>query len=92
MPMSPWGSDREALRANDDSFFYTNIAPQHEEFNRSSMRGLWGELENSVLMQSGAQRQRLSVLGGPIFSTGDPKHRGAIDTARILEVDRLSCA
>ena len=71
-----WGTRQEAERANRDSFFYTNIAPQHEAFNQSSLRGLWGELENTVLDQAQAEASRVSVFGGPIFHDDDPLYRG----------------
>lgn len=72
-----WGPVPEARQANLDSFFFTNIAPQHERFNQSSKSGLWGELENMVLEQADAQDIRLSVIGGPLFRDDDPSYRGA---------------
>jgi endonuclease G len=70
-----WGSQREAQRANADSFFFTNIHPQHERFNQSSKRGLWGELENAIYDEVEVLRQRLVVFGGPIFKKDDPEYR-----------------
>ena len=72
-----WGPIPEARQANSDSYFYTNIAPQHEAFNRSSMNGLWGELENLILTQAATRDIRVSVIGGPVFKQDDPVHRGA---------------
>lgn len=71
-----WGSRSEAERANSDSFFYTNIAPQHQSFNQSSRHGLWGELENAVLEDVDVEDIKVSVMGGPIFREDDPEHRG----------------
>lgn len=71
-----WGPIDEAKQANKDSFHYTNIAPQHERFNRSSLNGIWGDLENLILTQADAQDIRVSVVGGPLFRDNDPKHRG----------------
>lgn len=71
-----WGSRREAERANSDSFFYTNITPQHQSFNQSSRRGLWGELENAVFEDAKVEDLKVSVMGGPIFRDDDPEHRG----------------
>ncbi|MDZ4849725.1 MAG: DNA/RNA non-specific endonuclease [Pirellulaceae bacterium] len=70
-----WGSLAEAKRANKDSFFFTNITPQHESFNQSSKRGLWGELENAILEDVDVENLRVSVMAGPIFKDNDPKHR-----------------
>lgn len=71
-----WGSITEAKKANKDSFFFTNITPQHEAFNQSSKSGLWGELENAVLDEVDVTDLRVSVIGGPIFGEDDPEHRG----------------
>jgi endonuclease G len=71
-----WGSMREARRANSDSFFYTNIAPQHQNFNQSSRAGLWGELENAIFEDVDVEDLKISVMGGPIFRDDDPEHRG----------------
>ncbi|MEO0463242.1 MAG: DNA/RNA non-specific endonuclease [Pseudomonadota bacterium] len=71
-----WGPLPEARQANRDSFFYTNVAPQHERYNRSNRAGIWGKLENLVLKQADAQDIRISVIAGPIFNSDDPVYRG----------------
>ncbi len=73
-----WGTVAEARQANSDSFFFTNIAPQHEGFNQSSRMGLWGRLENLVLEQAEAQNLKISVIGGPVFANDDPEYRTAL--------------
>lgn len=70
-----WGSLNEARRANKDSFFFTNITPQHESFNQSGKKGLWGELENAIMEDVDIENLRVSVIAGPIFKNNDPKHR-----------------
>lgn len=70
-----WGSIAEARKANKDSFFFTNITPQHQNFNQSSRDGLWGELENAILDDVNVEDLRISVMAGPIFSDDDPTHR-----------------
>ena len=70
-----WGSIAEAKKANKDSFFFTNITPQHQNFNQSSRGGLWGELENAILDDVNVEDLRISVMAGPIFSDDDPTHR-----------------
>jgi endonuclease G len=72
-----WGPVKEAKQANRDSFFFTNIAPQHERFNRSSSGGRWGKLENLILEQADTQDIRVSVIGGSIFRDDDPEYRSA---------------
>jgi endonuclease G len=73
-----WGPVPEAEQANRDSFYFTNIAPQHERFNQSSRKGLWGELENLVFEQADLQDIKLSVQGGPIFGDDDTPYRDAL--------------
>ncbi|MCX5829883.1 MAG: DNA/RNA non-specific endonuclease [Deltaproteobacteria bacterium] len=71
-----WGPLDEAKRANKDSFFFTNITPQHKKFNQSSAHGIWGMLEDAVYEEVEVNRFRLSVMGGPVFTADDPDYRG----------------
>ena len=71
-----WGELSEAQQANEDSFFFTNIAPQHQNFNQSSRGGLWGELENAILEDVKVSDLKISVIAGPVFKDTDPVHRG----------------
>lgn len=71
-----WGTEAEAERANQDSFFYTNVAPQHERFNQSAAKGIWGELENAIFEEVEVAGLRATVMGGPILSERDPEYRG----------------
>ncbi|MCW2758335.1 MAG: hypothetical protein JWO46_2081, partial [Nocardioidaceae bacterium] len=52
-----WGTLDEAMAANHDSFFFTNIAPQLAGFNQSGLDGVWGLLENAILEQAGLERR-----------------------------------
>lgn len=70
-----WGSLTEARQANQDSFYFTNITPQHQSFNQSSRGGLWGELENAILEDVDVEDLKVSVMAGPIFQQNDPRHR-----------------
>lgn len=71
-----WGPLPEARRANVDSFFFTNITPQHEAFNQSDAGGIWGELENAIFADVNVEDMKVSVLGGPIFWETDQVFRG----------------
>ena len=65
-----WGDTFDAaLKANNDTFHFTNCSPQHANFNRN--RETWQGLENYILNQL-AQGRRLVVFNGPIFRTTDP--------------------
>jgi len=67
-----WGDD--AVRANSDTFVYTNAAPQAAAFNQS--KELWSGLEDFVLENAETFDRRLSVFTGPVFGADDPPYRG----------------
>ena len=67
-----WGDD--AVRANSDTFVYTNAAPQAAVFNQS--KELWSGLEDFVLENAETFDRRLSVFTGPVFGADDPPYRG----------------
>lgn len=67
-----WGVDeREVIAANADTFHLSNCTPQHKDFNRSNLRGLWGELENQVAKQARAGYPRLTLFAGPVLADSD---------------------
>lgn len=72
-----WGATLdEALAANLDSFYFTNITPQRAGFNQSGRGGVWGLLENAVLALDGLHERRLCVFAGPVLAYEDPSYRG----------------
>lgn len=71
-----WGTLDEAAAANTESFYFTNIAPMLDDFNRTSLGGLWGGLEDAVFDAVEVAGLRMSAFGGPIFRESDPIHRG----------------
>jgi len=71
-----WGTLDEAGAANEDSFFFTNIAPQMNDFNQSGLDGVWGLLENAVLEQASLDRRRITLFGGPVLTDDDVEYRG----------------
>ncbi|MEV5240818.1 DNA/RNA non-specific endonuclease [Streptomyces cinnamoneus] len=71
-----WGSPTEADKANVDSFFYTNITPQMDDFNQSSKNGLWGDLEEAVYADVDVDDLKVSIFGGPVFQDDDRLYRG----------------
>jgi endonuclease G, mitochondrial len=81
-----WGSRDEAERANLDSFFFTNITPQLDDFNQSTQHGLWGELENAIFEDTEVDHLRVSVFAGPIFNDTDVPYRGVLVPRRFWKV------
>lgn len=70
-----WGSAPEAQRANIESFSFTNVTPQMDNFNQSHQGGIWGALENAVYEEVEIDQLRISVFGGPIFHDDDRLYR-----------------
>ncbi len=70
-----WGTHTEAKKANEESFVFTNIAPQMAAFNQGSRGGVWGQLETSLYDQLAMDRSRVSVMAGCIFNENDREYR-----------------
>lgn len=80
-----WGTDRQALDADADTFHFTNCTPQLGFFNMGSAKKLnlrksgggqlWRALEDHVLGGAVADKSRVSCFTGPVFGTKDPKFR-----------------
>jgi endonuclease G len=67
-----WGTATIAAQANEDTFHYTNAAPQHEQLNQQT----WLSLEDYVLDNARARDLKVSVFNGPIFRATDRVYRG----------------
>lgn len=70
-----WGELEEADQANRDSFYYTNISPQMDDFNQSRQDGIWGHLENALFDDVQVDLLRVSVFAGPVFRDTDQSYR-----------------
>ncbi|WP_330231205.1 DNA/RNA non-specific endonuclease [Nocardia sp. NBC_00508] len=70
-----WGSAAVAAKANKDSFFYTNITPQMDDFNQSARNGIWGRLEDAVFADTTVDDLKVSAFGGPVFADDDREFR-----------------
>lgn len=70
-----WGTADQALLAENDTFYYTNAAPQLGFFNQGSPKTSpgakgklrWRAVETYVLRNAFTMRRRVSVFAGPIF-------------------------
>jgi endonuclease G len=70
-----WGDSREeALRAEADTFHFTNCAPQHWRFNR--LREFWQGIEIYILDNVGLHDLRISLFTGPVLAENDPEMEG----------------
>jgi endonuclease G len=63
-----WGSESDARVADDESFFWSNIAPQHHRLHSSA----WGHIERWMLARVAETHRRACVFTGPIFTLDDP--------------------
>jgi endonuclease G len=71
-----WGDSlEESQRANDDTFHFTNCAPQHEDFNQNTTT--WHGLEDYILNITRESGLEVSVFTGPVLAEDDPEYRGA---------------
>lgn len=69
-----WGSNDEALLADEDSFHWSNCSPQYWYFNQR--QELWQGLENYILYNTDKDDVKASVFSGPVFDANDEVHRG----------------
>ena len=65
-----WG--RPAATANEDTFHFTNCAPQHKHLNRRT----WLGLEDYILNNADNHDLKVSVFTGPVFRADDMAYRG----------------
>lgn len=70
-----WGDNDQMVKvANDDTFHWTNCAPQHERFNQGE--NLWAGLEDYILKNADNKDFKVSVFTGPVFANDDAVYRG----------------
>ncbi len=64
-----WGDDVAESQTNmEDTFHYTNAAPQVQHYNDID----WGNLEDYLLDKAQSSEKRLTVFTGPIYRPDDP--------------------
>ena len=72
-----WGDSREeAVRAEADTFHFTNCAPQHWRFNR--LRKFWQGIEVYILENTEVHDLRISLFTGPVLADDDPPMEGTL--------------
>lgn len=65
-----WGDFDEAVAADRESSFWTNIAPQHELLHDTA----WGSIEDFILELAENSDLRMAVFQAPVLTSGDPSH------------------
>ena len=90
-----WGNDDLALLAEEDTFHWTNCSPQVGFFNQGTAApstpgtgggALWRAVENYVLRNAVADKQRVTSFTGPIFTDDDRPYRGVRVPGRFFKV------
>ncbi len=76
-----WGDQAAAEMADGESFFWSNIAPQHEHLHDSP----WGKIEDWMLERADSTDQQACIFTGPVFAPSDPEiiNRPGEDPVRI---------
>lgn len=69
-----WGTNEEALLADEDTFHWSNCSPQYWFFNQRQEH--WQGLENYILYNTDRDNLKASVFSGPVFDVNDEFHRG----------------
>ncbi|MFI0773940.1 DNA/RNA non-specific endonuclease [Streptomyces sp. NPDC021212] len=77
-----WGL--QASTADQDTFHYTNAAPQMNVFNQGKQ--LWQGLENFLLEHAENFARKLTVFTGPVLEDSDPPYRGIQVPLRFWKV------
>lgn len=64
-----WGDQvADSKRGQEDTFHFTNAAPQVQKYNDSD----WGNLEDYLLDKAQGTEKKLTVFTGPIYLPDDP--------------------
>lgn len=80
-----WGDTKaEAAQANQDTFHYTNAAPQAAKFNQGAE--LWLGLESYLQENAADNSRKITVFTGPIFGPTDPEYRGVDIPLKFFKV------
>ncbi len=66
-----WG--KNATEAGEDTFHFTNCAPQHKALNQKT----WQQLEDYILKNAKKHDLKVTVFTGPVFRDDDMLYRGA---------------
>ena len=66
-----WGTTTDdAVRGMQDTFHFTNAAPQVQKYNDID----WGNLEDYLLNKAQTSERKLTVFTGPIYRDDDPPY------------------
>jgi endonuclease G, mitochondrial len=82
---SMWGdTEEEVRRAEADTFYFPNAAPQAATFNQG--REMWLGLEEYLQEHAATFDRKLAVFAGPVLDPDDPPYRGIQIPLRFWKV------
>nr|MDQ3623274.1 DNA/RNA non-specific endonuclease [Verrucomicrobiota bacterium] len=80
-----WGPEKRAIRANADTFHFSNCAPQASTFNQTAK--FWQGIEQYILEDNAvADDDRIIVFTGPVFGQSDREYRYVKVPAQFFKV------
>ena len=65
-----WQNEAEARQADSESFYWTNIVPQHENLHDTA----WGHIEDWMFDVADDVDRQACVFTGPVLTQDDPEH------------------
>lgn len=65
-----WGDRDTAVIADNESFYWSNISPQHTRLHATA----WGSIEDWMLALTEDNKKQAAVFTGPILTAFDPEH------------------
>ncbi|MDA7980485.1 MAG: DNA/RNA non-specific endonuclease, partial [Pirellulales bacterium] len=68
-----WGPQGEAEEADSESYFWTNIAPQHSRLHDTA----WGMIEDWIFEATDRSDSSACVFTGPVYTEADPERINA---------------
>lgn len=74
-----WGNERVARQADKESYFWTNIAPQHERLNRTA----WAKIEDWMLGLADDNEKQAAIFTGPVLTADDAELQNQPDELPI---------
>lgn len=66
-----WQDRDEAAQADSESFYWTNIVPQHENLHDTA----WGQIEDWILKLADDNDKRACIFTGPVLTLDDPEYQ-----------------
>jgi endonuclease G len=68
-----WGQQADAEEADSQSYFWTNIAPQHTRLHHTA----WGRIEDWIFEATDHGDTGSCIFTGPVYTETDPEHVNA---------------